>query len=258
MTAISLDLLFNRHVPNAVEKLTLDLSTEMGYLNIAHRLIDEFWMDNQSHFVRHSTQGLTLLKDFDDGDRSPEVILKGFMAAELERRIEPAMTIEQRERLGNVYQCLGDSFLSIRWRAHARFSFSRAAHLFGDLRLHQREDDCWYREAKVAMIQSKGSALIRAYPLYLFAGFGYRPYRLLYFCFITVVAFSAIYMYISPSWTPFECISVSSMNYLSALGYSDVSDSTTLVQSLVIIQGFCSLVLNSTLFALLVRKWFRS
>ena len=37
-----------------------------------------------------------------------------------------------------------------------------------------------------------------------------------------------------------------------------VSQTSSLTQSMIVVQGFVSLVLNSTRFALLVRRWFRA
>lgn len=259
----SLDRLFEQHVPNAVRESEKSDFVDGIYLNIGHRVIDEFWMENKSNFVRHSAHRLDLEKYFDTkclsllAEETLPIVLKAFMAAEIELRIEPRMTIEQRKKLGTIYRQIGEGFTSHKWHSHARFCFSRGAQLFGDLRLYKLEDECWYYEAKAAMSQSGGWGRVKSWPLYLFAGFGYRPYRLLYLCLITVVIFALAYDALEPSWSLFQCVFVSSMNYLTALGYGDIKEARQATQSVVILQGFLSLVLNSTLFALLVRRWFR-
>lgn len=94
--------------------------------------------------------------------------------------------------------------------------------------------------------------------LYAFAGFGYRPYRLLFSCLIFVAVFSAVYAALEPRWTPLQCVAISGMSHIAAVGYGDVREAAQSTQFVVIAQGFVSIVLNSTLFALLVRRWFRS
>lgn len=264
MANLSLNKLFEQHVPSAIRESQNSDFADGVFLNIGHRVIDEFWMDNKSNFVRHSTHKLDLDEIFDNktlNSLSTEklpMLLKAFMASEIELRVEPRMTIEQRKKLGTIFRQIGEGFISHHWYSHARFCFSRGAHLFGDLRLSRFEDDCWYSEAKAAMSQSDGWGRVKAWPLFVFAGFGYRPYRLLYFCLLTVVIFALTYSTLEPAWPLLQCISVSSMNYLTALGYGDIREGTYLTQGVVILQGFISLVLNTTLFALLVRRWFRS
>lgn len=256
--------MFNRHVPSAIRESEQSDFDDSVLLNMGHRVIDEFWLEHKSDFVRYSAHKLNLESEIDilSLENLPashlRTLLKSFMAAEIELRIEPRMTIEQRSKLGALFRNIGDGFLVLRWLAHARFCFSRGAQLFGDLRLHRHEDECWYREGKAALAQTTGWPRAKAISLYIFAGFGYQPYRLLYCCGLTVVLFTLIYTQLEPRWTLFQCFSVSSMNYLSALGYGDVRDSLPSTQLAVILQGFFSLVLNSTLFALLVRRWFRS
>ncbi|MBZ0224044.1 MAG: potassium channel family protein [Dokdonella sp.] len=260
----SFDRLFDQHVPSAIRESEKSDFNDGIFLNLGHRVIDEFWMENKSNFVRHSTHKLDLERIFDSKNlnvlatETLPMLLKAFMAAEVELRIEPRMTIEQRKKLGTIFRQIGEGFISRNWHGHARFCFSRGAQLFGDLRLYRFEDDCWYHEAKAAMSQVDGWGRAKAWPLYLFAGFGYRPYRLLYFCLLTVAMFVFVYATLEPAWSFFQCVSVSSMNYLTALGYGDIKETTSLTQLVVILQGFLSLILNSTLFALLVRRWFRS
>lgn len=264
MAIPTLDRLFEQHVPSAIRESEKSDFVDGVFLNFGHRVIDEFWMENKSNFVRHSTHKLNLENSFDNKclnslstERLP-TLLKAFMAAEVELRIEPRMTIEQRKKLGTIFRQIGEGFIPHNWHGHARFCFSRGAQLFGDLRLHRLEDDCWYHEAKAAMSQSDGWGYVKAWPLFLFAGFGYRPYRLLYFCLLTVMMFAFVYVALEPAWPFFQCVSISSMNYLTAVGYGDIKEAKHLTQSVVMLQGFLSLVLNSTLFALLVRRWFRS
>jgi hypothetical protein len=264
MTNPSLDRLFDQHIPSEIRETKESDFVDGIFLNLGHRVIDEFWMENKSNFVRHSTHKLELERVLDANSmnllsaQNLGILLKVFMAAEIELRIEPRMTLEQRMKLGTVFHQLGYGFMSHKWHSHARFCFSRGAHLFGDLRLYRLEDDCWYQEAKAAMYQSDRCGRVKAWPLYLFTGFGYRPYRLLYLCLLTVVIFALTYAVLEPTWPFFQCVAISSMNYLTALGYGDIKEATHLTQSVVMLQGFLSLVINSTLFALLVRKWFRS
>jgi hypothetical protein len=259
----SLDRLFEKHIPSALREADHSDFVDEVFLNLAHRIIDEFWTENKSNFFRHSTHKLELERTFETNsktgrsDKDLSRLLKALLAAEVEIRIEPQMTIEQRKKLGAMFQQIAIGFLLCKWHGHAKFCFSRGAQLFGDLRLYKLEDECWYHEKHAAMTQATGWARWKALPLYLFAGFGYRPYRLLYFSVSTVAFFSLIYALLQPSWSLFQCITISSMNYLMALGYGDIRDTAPLTQTIVILQGFLSLVLNSTLFALLVRKWFR-
>ncbi len=260
----SLDALFARHVPSVLRDAQSATFEDDVFLNLAHRVIDEFWMDRRAEFVRHSTHKLDLDRVIDvqrvavDEGWDTDFLLRAFLAAEIELRIEPRMTIEQRRKLGVLFRDIGNGFLADRWFAHARFCFSRAAQLFGDLRSRKLEDECWYRESLATMLQSRGWIRAKLVPLYLVAGFGYRPYRMLYVGAFTVVVAALVLQLLQPTWSPFQCFAISSMNYLAALGYGDVKDASQATQVVVIAQGFLSLVLNATLFALLVRRWFRT
>lgn len=257
-----LETLYRQHIPGAIRESKNSDFSEAGFLNLAYRLIDEFWQEYETQFVRHSTHTLYLEEDSDTvaatDTGSVDALLKTFIAAEIELRIEPGMTIEQKKKISILLLSLGKGFLSCKWTEHAKACFSNAAQLFNELRLYGLADDCRYYESKAIMHQKTGFEQARLWLSYCFAGFGFRPYRLLYCCVLSVALFVLVYMFTEPSWSFFESLTVSSMNYLTTLGFGDLKEVSPLTRAVAIAQGFISLVLNATLFALLVRKWFRS
>lgn len=137
----SLDTLFKKHVPSVIrESSKADFDDEV-FLNLGHRVIDEYWMESRTSFCRHSTHRLDLERTADAHQVSEPTqcsttqLLNLFMASEIEGRIEPGMTIEQRRKLAKIYRDLGLGFRKHEWMGHARYCFSQAAQYFGDLRL---------------------------------------------------------------------------------------------------------------------------
>src|SRR5690606_19066046 len=181
-----------------------------------------------------------------------------FLAAEVELRIQPGMTMDQQEKLARVFRGIGKDFATKVWPAHARACLTRAAHLFAQVRMFREEDATWYQEGRAALVEARGMRRFGLWASYVFAGFGYRPYRLLYWCLGSIFAFVPLYAWLEPGWSWRTSMVVSGMNYLAMLGLGDIGASAFRTQLLAIVQGSVSLVLNATLFALLVRRWFRS
>ena len=119
-------------------------------------------------------------------------------------------------------------------------------------------DECLYYESAAELRRKLGLDRLWGTILYLAAGFGYRPYRLLGGGVFTVVVFAFVFGRVEPTWPPFESLLFSGMNYLAMIGYEDIEETSALTRMLILMQAFISLVLNSTLVALLARKWFRS
>lgn len=113
-------MLYRQHIPGAIRESKNPDFSEAGFLNLAYRLIDEFWREHGAQFIRHSTHTLyleegsdTAVDTIDTG--SVEALLKTFIAAEIELRIEPGMTIEQKKKISILLLSLGKGFLSCKW-----------------------------------------------------------------------------------------------------------------------------------------------
>jgi hypothetical protein len=146
-----------------------------------------------------------------------------------------------------------------RWPTFASQRFQRAGDLYVGLRLYATADECRYQDERVRVRSRPVREQWRSLPLYWAAGFGYRPYRLLYVAAVSVVLCAVAYGAFDPAARSVrQPLVFSAMNYLAAVGYGDVGAAPLAVQVLTVVQGVFSLVLNSTLFALLVRRWFRT
>ena len=261
------DILYGRYIPNALEMCKRDGKAfdDLMMLDSFRVTFDKFWRDYQSKFIRHRAFGLLLENsvDFnqsvDLGERQKtEDLLKMFSAAEIELRITSEMTQEQKLRLATILHSAGCKFLSKKqWPSHAGHCLSRAADLFDQLKNHREMDDCLYYESTANLRRKGGLDWFWGIILYLAAGFGYRPYRLLGAGVSTVMVFAFLFWHIEPTWIFWDCLLFSGMNYLAMIGYGDIEKASALTKILIWIQGFISLVLNSTFVALLARKWFR-
>lgn len=262
MNSHLLEIMFSRHVPGALREEGDARFDDQVQLNISHILIDEFWSEFSTNFVRDGAHRL-FFEDFIESGRghasnSSEALLKRFLACEMELRVESRMTIQQSRKLAGAYFEIGSGFYGRQWWAHARFCFSRSAGLMAELRDFRRADDCWYWEM-LSETKLCGTYLrIVRFPSWLLAGFGYRPYRLLYSAFASIFFFAAVFWVLRPGTLFFENLMFSGMNYLAAVGFGDVASWALLARAVVLLQGIVSLVLNATLFALLVRRWFRA
>lgn len=255
--------LFDRVVPSIVREHAMPDFDEANSLDLALRRTEEFCADPDVSTLRRSTFRLAL----DDAvalyraDQAPgpDGTLRAFFAAVVELRLHPEMTSEQRRRLAELFVEAGRSFDAMRWPSYASRSFREAGDLYALLRLFGPADECRYQDERTRMRAAPLRARWRTLPLYWSAGFGYRPYRLLYVAGASVLLWALAYRGLDPAGRAVERPLVfSAMNYLAAVGYGDVRAASLNVQELVVAQGVFSLVLNSTLFALLVRRWFRT
>jgi len=261
---MSLEKLFAAHIPTVLRERFGKGFDDGSILSLAHRAIDEYWHRCGSTYVRSGSHRLELQRDLDGylesgaTEESFGNVHKAFLTAEVELRIQPGMTLDQQEKLARVFRRIGTEFASRECYAHARACFTRAAHLFAQVRMFREEDATWYEEGRAELSEASGVRRIGLCSSFLFAGFGYRPYRLLYWCLGSILAFVPLYAWFEPNWSWRTSLVVSGMNYLAMLGLGDIGTAAYRTQLLAIAQGSVSLVLNATLFALLVRRWFRS
>ena len=260
--------LYGRYIPNAIDMCERDGKAfdDSTMLDSFRPTFGKFWKERQSEFVRHQAFELVLEKSIDYGKsvdlcgrQTIEELLKVFVAAEIEVRIPSEMTREQKLRMARLLRSIGRKFLSVKqWPSHAAHCLSRAAELFDQLKSPREMDECLYYESAAELRRKFGLDRLWGTILYLAAGFGYRPYRLLGGGVFTVVVFAIVFCHAEPTWPPFESLLFSGMNYLAMIGYEDIEETSALTKMLMLTQAFISLVLNSTLVALLARKWFRS
>jgi hypothetical protein len=190
---------------------------------------------------------------------SSELTLKAFLAANVEMRLTPTLSQEQRRRLAVLFHEVARGFERRRWPAYAGQAYRQAGELYTSLHQHGAVYECSYREERLRLYTTPPRQRWRVFPLYWGAGFGYRPYRLLYVSVVSTLLFAVGYRLIDATAFPaYKALSYSAMNYLAAVGFGDMQSANAAAQLLTIVQGVFSLVLNSTLFALLVRRWFRS
>lgn len=228
--------------------------------------IEGIWAEAGSGVSRNSISGLEMgdlgqPSDFEEdhklgGEAFLESILRIFFACEVERRILPELKKAQERKLADRFYRLGESFRTLGLYRFSSHCYQAAADSFSEIGEYLKSDSSLYELGRNKLFTDRGLAYLKDAFFFFSAGFGYRPYRLLMSSFMAVMGF-ALYYYYYLRLSFFGAVLFSAMNYLAAVGYIDIGAYPDNIKSVIIAQAFMSMVLNATLFALLVRKWFR-
>ena len=251
--------LFRRHIPTILRERQERDFDENVLFELGNRIVGEFWEKHNKEFVRNESTRLSIARLPPEirGKWDLEVVLKSVLAAEIETRILPPMTGIQKEELAEIYVQLGDALSSFRFFQHAKQCFRRAAGIYGELRRFSYEDLCWYRHEKCSAKMSNGWEKAWSYFLDVVSGFGYKPYRLIFLALFLWGLMALVYFAVDTELNAKTAALLSISGQLGFVGYSDIRTFPGTIEVVSIVQSCLSLVLNTTLFALLVRKWFR-
>lgn len=251
--------LYQRHLPAILRHRNDKNFEDNDYLDLGNRLIDEFWEKNRSKFVRNESArpSVTHLPGGVPDEWKIDDVLKSFLAAEIEIRISPPMTGIQKEVVAGIFSELALYFFRLRFYGHAKHCFRRAAAIFGDLRQFGEEDRCWYHYEKCSTKMLNGIEKLWNQTIDIISGFGYKPYRLILVEIIIWIFVALLFYQIDDSVGIKKAVLLSISGQLGFVGFGDIQKFPDVVEGISILQSFISLVLNATLFALLVRKWFR-
>lgn len=177
------------------------------------------------------------------------------MTGELESRNKDSLSSAQLEIIAHRIKKAGDKFKHLKLYHHAEYSYKLAKQFYFLIDDFFNVDNCDFNQRFCSMKRSRQSiSKLFKFFTFLFAGFGYKPYRLLLLALIIILMYGFLFSLFPGINTPFL---ISSANYLSLGSLCDSSNYIAQIKLISISEAAIALVINSTFLALLVRIWFR-
>ncbi|MFE3191429.1 hypothetical protein ACFXHA_20630 [Nocardia sp. NPDC059240] len=185
------------------------------------------------------------------------VLLAALIAAEVEFRGPLRLSRTQNRLLAEVYERLGPPLVQAGLPAHAVLAYRRAGSLYRIDEDPDAEDRCGLAQARARRLAQPVSwKRIGGWIPDLICGYGYRPFRMLWFVAVQLLVFVVAVLLRSdqpPAVTVFQVL----MNYLNPLGVGDTENLLVGGRAIFVIESYLGAVTMSVFFALLVRRWFR-
>ena len=197
---------------------------------------------------------LYLRQDETEPSERRRTLLVALMAAEVEAQGPLRLTMTQNKDLAEILERLGRDCVAEKMMRHAEEAFERAAeihlltndgesrdrNLYLRTKARHRNERAWWRRAVLTVSD-------------LTCGYGYRPYRLLGWVLVQLLAFWGVLAVASDS-TTLHTLYLVAVNYINPAG-TDNLDAT--VKSVLVVESYSGLLSLNVFFALLVRRWFR-
>ncbi|MEV6096473.1 hypothetical protein [Nocardia sp. NPDC051981] len=184
-------------------------------------------------------------------------LLAALIAAEVEFRGPLRLSRTQNRLLAEAYERLGRPLVQAGLPAHAALAYRRAGSLYRIDEDTDAEDRCGLALARARRL-AQPAAWRRAGGLVpdLICGYGYRPFRMLWFVAFQLLVFVVAVTLRSdqpPAITVYQVF----MNYLNPLGVGDTDNLRVGGRAVFVLESYLGAVTMSVFFALLVRRWFR-
>lgn len=183
-------------------------------------------------------------------ERSCGELLAALLAAESEYHGPIRLNEQQGQHLAEVYERLGMQLAEL--PRHAAVAFQRAKALYRTIEDREAEDRCGLQLAKTRTRTAQGWRYRVGRLADVSCGYGYQPFRLLFWVLVGLVGFTVI---------AFASVDLNlDTLYLSVTGFLNPVGSERLTgaaQLLFAVEAWVGSVSMSVFFALLVRKWFR-
>ncbi|WP_326312807.1 hypothetical protein [Nocardia sp. CDC153] len=185
------------------------------------------------------------------------VLLAALIAAEVEFRGPLRLSRTQNRLLAEAYERLGPPLVQAGLPAHAALAYRRAGSLYRIDEDTDAEDRCGLALARARRLaQPVGWKRVGGLVPDLICGYGYRPFRMLWFVACQLLVFVVAVLLRAdqpPAVTVFQVL----MNYLNPLGVGDTENLRVGGRAIFVIESYLGAVTMSVFFALLVRRWFR-
>jgi hypothetical protein len=136
--------------------------------------------------------------------------------------------------------------------------YTQAQRGFRKIGAFEEEREAEY-SARVSVWRARTSlsSLITGFWSNLLFGFGFRPYRVLWAVLVIIVLFGAAYWRLAATHDANAALFMSGYAYFGMLGKGDLVGESAAFRVLTVFESFLSVVVNSTLVALLAKRWFR-
>lgn len=184
-------------------------------------------------------------------------VLAALIAAEVEFRGPLRLSRTQNRLLAEAYERLGPPLTQAGLPAHAALAYRRAGTLYRIDEDTDAEDRCGLALARARRAaQPVGWKRVCGWFPDLICGYGYRPFRMLWFVVVQLVIFTVAVLLRSDQSVAVTVFQVL-MNYLNPLGIGDTEQLRVGGRAILVIESYLGAVTMSVFFALLVRRWFR-
>ncbi|RJQ76681.1 hypothetical protein D5S17_17620 [Pseudonocardiaceae bacterium YIM PH 21723] len=185
------------------------------------------------------------------------MLLVALLAAEVEFNAPLKLTQVQNKELAEILEMLGHSCVAEELYLHAAEAFERAAELHLLTSDGLARDRALYRQNMAR--QRIEPALYRRcvqWMSWVTCGYGYKPYRLLWWVLAQIVVFGVLILLSAPADT-FDNVVLVLTNYLNPAGNGDTKDLGYTARVLLTAEAYAGALSVNVFFALLVRRWFR-
>ncbi|MFC3438652.1 hypothetical protein [Nocardia seriolae] len=184
-------------------------------------------------------------------------LLAALIAAEVEFRGPLRLSRTQNRLLAEAYERLGPPLVQAGLPAHAALAYRRAGSLYRIDEDTDAEDRCGLAQARARRLAQPVSwkRIGGLFPD-LICGYGYRPFRMLWFVVVQLLVFLVAVLLRADQSTADTVFQVL-MNYLNPLGIGDTQHVKVGGRAIFVIESYLGAVTMSVFFALLVRRWCR-
>ncbi|GAA3887554.1 hypothetical protein GCM10022243_60430 [Saccharothrix violaceirubra] len=181
-------------------------------------------------------------------------LLVALMAAEVEAQGPLRLTMAQNKDLAEILERLGVDCAAEGLWLHAAEAFERAAETHLLTNDHAARDRCLFLQTR-ARHRIEQRPARRAFLAFsaVTCGYGYRPYRLLWWVLVQLVAFWLTLWLVTDALTPYN-LYLAAVNYLNPAGTEQASGA---VKAVLVVESYSGALSLNVFFALLVRRWFR-
>ncbi|MGW2662572.1 hypothetical protein ACWCW7_16530 [Nocardia tengchongensis] len=184
-------------------------------------------------------------------------LIAALIAAEVEFRGPLRLSRTQNRLLAEAYERLGRPLVQAGLPAHAALAYRRAGSLYRIDEDTDAEDRCGLALARARRLaQPVVWRRIGGLVPDLTCGYGYRPFRMLWFVVLQLLVFTAAVALRAEQPLAVTVYQVL-MNYLNPLGVGDTDHLRVGGRAVFVTEAYAGAVTMSVFFALLVRRWFR-
>jgi hypothetical protein len=229
---------------------------ELPKLEISSRFIERIRREHANELADGLSFGIGDTK-FLDQITSKRVRLVAdwfFTRAVLESREDPTLTqvrilAERMLRHGREFERQG-------LLEHARACYDEASAGFARLADARRAYEADYRRARVQWGLSPWTDKATGLASWLFAGFGYKPFRLLN-AMVLILLLGCMSIALLTPTTPDHAVMTALAAYFGLIGLADMALTPFAVQITIFLLAAASIIINSVFLTLLARRWFR-
>jgi len=187
-------------------------------------------------------------------DARRQAAVRSFLATETERRGQFRLNRSQNGRIADHFDAMGQEFLELELPGHAAMAYQNAAETYRLLALKAKRDRSLLNGRRAQhRTRRPGMQRIREGLYDAICGYGYLPFRLLYWMLGTLVVFSLLVWMCGPAGLE-RSIHGCVINFLNPLGLSDVDGSFgSAARVLLTVESYLGSLSTLVFFALLVK-----